>query len=50
MGTLEDWEALHKAIWFAQALRDWLDGIEIRRDLRLEHYHGTATKKFLLLF
>ena len=43
MGTIEDWEALRKAIWFAQALRDWLDGIEIHRNLRLELYHGTAT-------
>lgn len=43
MGTIEDWEALRKAIWFAQALRDWLDGIEIHRNLRLDLYHGTAT-------
>lgn len=43
MGTIEDWESLRKAIWFAQALRDWLDGIEIHRNLRLDLYHGTAT-------
>lgn len=43
MGTIEDWEALRKAIWFAQALRDWLDGIEIHRNLRLDLSHGTAT-------
>ena len=43
MGTIEDWESLRKAIWFAQALRDWLDGIEIHRNLRLDLSHGTAT-------
>ena len=40
MGTIEDWEALRKAIWFAQALRDWLDGIEIHRKLHMTLHHG----------
>lgn len=40
MGTIEDWEALRKAIWFAQALRDWLDGIEIHRKLYMTLSHG----------
>lgn len=43
MGTIEDWETLRKAIWFAQALRDWLDGIDIYRKSKLTLYHGTAT-------
>ena len=43
MGTIEDWEALRKAIWFAQALRDWLDGIDIYRKSKLELHHGMAT-------
>ena len=43
MGTIEDWEALRKAIWFAQALRDWLDGIDIYRKSKLALHHGTAT-------
>lgn len=34
------WTALHEAIWSAQALRDSLDGIEIRRRLNIQLYHG----------
>lgn len=47
-GTLSgpgEWEALHEAIWFAQALRDWLDGIEIRRNLKIDYHLGVVLCK-----
>ena len=39
------WTALHEAIWFAQALRDSLDGIEIRRKVHMDLYHGVGVCK-----
>ena len=45
MSGPEDWIALQEAIWFAQALRDSLDGIEVHRTLDMELYHGAAIAK-----
>jgi phage tail protein, P2 protein I family len=36
----EDWAALREAIWFAQALRDSLDVVEISRELSTHLYCG----------
>lgn len=45
MSGPEDWAALQEAIWFAQALRDSLDGIEVHRALDLKVYYGIALGK-----
>ena len=42
MSTPDEWIALREAIWFAQALRDSLDGIEVHRNLKMQLYHGIA--------
>ena len=44
-GTIEEWKALQEAIWFAQALRDSLEGIEIRRTLTMRLGHGVVLGK-----
>ena len=41
----EDWEVLQEAIWFAQALRDSLDGVEIQRTLTATVYHRMVVLK-----